>query len=156
MSTHSRKTSIRKYSAPRTGHERAHRHGARESCNSSRFAQSRNRRRAKIPERIARRPEARQWSPDELLTLPEAIALLWAKGPVTVSTLRTAIRHGDLGHARIAGKIFTTRTALEELAACVKRLPGKPAAAAHAGRQPDALADYLAALIRPSTGAGEP
>jgi len=156
MTTRRRRRSIRKYSAPRTGAERGHRREARGSCLSSRTGQSQNGRRAKIPERIARRPDARQWSSDELLTLHEAVALLWPTGPVTVSSLRTAIRHGDLGHARIAGKIFTTPAALAELAACVKRQPDKPAAAAPAGRQPDALADYLAALLRPGIGAGGP
>lgn len=52
------------------------------------------------------------------MALHEAAALMFPLGPLTVSSLRTAISDGRLGHARIAGKIFTTRAALAAMAAC--------------------------------------
>jgi hypothetical protein len=51
------------------------------------------------------------------LALHEAVALLWPRGPVSVSTLRTAIAAGELAHARIAGRIYTTRAAIAAMAA---------------------------------------
>ncbi|MDE5465945.1 hypothetical protein [Bradyrhizobium sp. CSS354] len=50
--------------------------------------------------------------------LHEAVALLWPRGPLTLSSLRTAIANGDLGHARIAGRIYTTRAALAAMSEC--------------------------------------
>jgi hypothetical protein len=67
---------------------------------------------------VARRPDPAEWSEDELMALHEAVALMFPLGPLTVSSLRTAVSDGRLGHARIAGKIFTTRAALAAMAAC--------------------------------------
>jgi hypothetical protein len=89
---------------------------------------------------VALRPDPAQWSDDELLALHEAVALIWPQGPVTVSSLRTAIAAGDLAHARIAGRIYTTRAALKALAAC--RTPD----AAISGARPDWEA-HLATLL---------
>jgi hypothetical protein len=75
-------------------------------------------RRRKTPERVARRPDPDEWSADELMALHEAVALLWPRGPLTVSSLRTAIARGELAFARIAGRIYTTRDALAAMAAC--------------------------------------
>jgi hypothetical protein len=50
--------------------------------------------------------------------LHEAVALIWPRGPVTVSSLRTAIAAGELAHARIGNRIYTTRAALAAMAAC--------------------------------------
>jgi hypothetical protein len=85
-----------------------------------------------IPERVARRPDPVQWSEHELLALHEAVPLLWPGGPVTVSSLRTAIAAGDLAHARIAGRIFTTRAALSAMAACRRTAAADGGAAAPA------------------------
>lgn len=65
--------------------------------------------------RITERPAPEEWGEDELLTLPEAAALLWPSGPLTTATLRTAARRGQLKIAVIAGKHFTSRRALSEL-----------------------------------------
>ena len=46
------------------------------------------------PPRVAERPDPRDWDDYELLTLPEAAGLFWPRGPLTVATLRTAIRDG--------------------------------------------------------------
>jgi hypothetical protein len=77
-------------------------------------------RRSETLRRVERRPDPADWSADELLALHEAVALQWPDGPVTVSTLRTAIAKGQLGYARIAGRIYTTRGALEAMAECRK------------------------------------
>ena len=52
------------------------------------------------------------------MALHEAVALMFPLGPLTVSSLRTAIANGRLGHARIAGRIYTTRAALAAMAEC--------------------------------------
>lgn len=73
------------------------------------------------PIRVTRRPDPRAWDPDEVMTLPEAAALLWPDGVVTVSTLRTAIRDGILVPVRIGRRVFVTRRLLAAL--------GRPACA---------------------------
>lgn len=67
------------------------------------------------PDRVGRRPDPRAWDPDEIMTLPEATALLWPDGVVTVSTLRTAIRDGVLIPVRIGRRVFVTRRLLAAL-----------------------------------------
>jgi len=74
--------------------------------------------RRETPERVERRPDPAQWSEHELLALHEAVALLWPDGPVTVSSLRTAIAKGELAYVRLAGRIYTTRAACAAMAAC--------------------------------------
>jgi hypothetical protein len=54
---------------------------------------------------------------DELMTLQEAVDLHWPDGPLTVPTLRTAIRDGQLAVCEIAGKFFLTRRLLLGLSA---------------------------------------
>jgi hypothetical protein len=81
-------------------------------------------RRRTTPERVARRPDPDAWSADELMALHEAVALMWPAGPLTVSSLRTAIAHGDLACARIAGRIYTTRAALAAMTACRRTSDG--------------------------------
>jgi hypothetical protein len=96
------------WAAPDTG--RPSRHGLRDGLD----AKSRR----AMPERVARRPDPDEWSVDELLALHEACALLWPSGPVTVSSLRTAIARGELAYVRIAGRLYTTRAALAAMAMC--------------------------------------
>lgn len=78
----------------------------------------RPRRTTRVPARVVARPSPDQWKEDELLTLPEAAALLWPDGPLTVSSLRTALRDGKLQVVVVAGKILTTRAALREMGTC--------------------------------------
>lgn len=49
--------------------------------------------------RIAQRPRPELWDPDELMTLAEAAAVFFPDGPFSLSSLRTAIRDGDLAIA---------------------------------------------------------
>jgi len=65
--------------------------------------------------RIAARPNPRDWDPDDLLTLPEAVALFWPDGPLTVASLRTAIRDGRLAVTVIARKFFVTPSAVRAM-----------------------------------------
>jgi hypothetical protein len=83
------------------------------------------------PARIASRPNPSQWGREELLTLDEAAALCWPEGPITVRTLRTAVRDGVLGVAWIAGKVFTSLEALEDMSRC-RTKPAPPEAATEA------------------------
>jgi hypothetical protein len=50
--------------------------------------------------------------------LPEAAALMWPNGPLTVSSLRTAVRDGQLQVVVVAGKILTNRAALRKMGTC--------------------------------------
>jgi hypothetical protein len=68
-----------------------------------------------VPPRIVARPDPRDWDPDDLLTLPEAAALFWPSGPLTVSSLRTAIRDARLEVAVIARKHFVTPSAVRAM-----------------------------------------
>ena len=72
--------------------------------------------------RIRQRQNPEQWGMDELLTLPEAVAL-HPFGPYTVTLLRTAIRRSELAVAVIAGKHFTSRRHLADMTTCRKRNP---------------------------------
>lgn len=86
-----------------------------------------------MPPRVAARPAPEQWSEDELLSLPEAAALLWPAGPLSTKSLRTAERDGQLAVVVIAGKMLTTRRALAEMGRCRLREVGtamQPPAAA--------------------------
>lgn len=74
-------------------------------------------RRSRVPPRIAARPETTLWSDDELLTLPEAAALFWPAGPITVHTLRTAARDRSLAITVVARKHFTTPLAIRRMGA---------------------------------------
>lgn len=42
------------------------------------------------------------------MTLAEAARLFWPGGPITVTTLRTAVRQGDLEVVVLARKLFVT------------------------------------------------
>lgn len=61
------------------------------------------------------------WSIDELMTLSEASLLFWPDGPLTVTSLRTAVRHGQLDIVEIAGKLLTTKSAIQRMSACGPR-----------------------------------
>lgn len=72
----------------------------------------------RLPKRIASRPNPEDWKEDELLTLPEAAALLWPEGPLTTHSLRVAVRDGVLAVAVVAGRHLTTRKAIAEMGTC--------------------------------------
>jgi hypothetical protein len=72
----------------------------------------------RLPLRVENRPSPDQWSDDELLTLDEAAHLFWPDGPLTTTSLRTAVRDRQLEVARIAGKILTCKAALRRMSAC--------------------------------------
>jgi hypothetical protein len=70
------------------------------------------------PDRVAKRPRPDDWQEDELLTLAEAAALFWPEGPLTTTSLRTAVRDRQLEVAVIAAKFFTTKTAIRRMSTC--------------------------------------
>jgi hypothetical protein len=102
------------------------------------------------PDRVLRRPDPAAWSETELLALHEAVALLWPRGPVTVSSLRTAISSGELACARIAGRIFTTRAALAAMTECRKAAT----ACGRSGSPDDTDWDARLATLLPRRGGG--
>ena len=55
------------------------------------------------------------WAEDDLMTLWEAVAVFWPDGPLTVASLRTEIRFGNLICERIAGKMLVTPRLLAEM-----------------------------------------
>lgn len=97
--------------------------------------------------RLQARPLPADWPEDEPMTLPEAVAVFWPDGPLTITSLRTAIRNGDLAFRKIAGKVFTTPRALKEMTA-VRRAdpPNAVAAGTEVHGAQDANAASAAAL----------
>lgn len=77
--------------------------------------------------RIAARPDPQSWDDDELMSLAEAAALFWPAGPLTLASLRTAVRDGQLAVARIAGKFLTSKSAIRDMSAC-SIVAGRPVA----------------------------
>lgn len=73
------------------------------------------------PPRVVMRRDPAQWSDVELMSLYEAAALFWPDGPLTVTSLRTAVRDGKLGVTEIAGKLLTTKAAIAEMSICSVR-----------------------------------
>lgn len=73
-----------------------------------------------VPPRIAKRPSPDDWANDELMTLPEAAKLFWPEpdGPLTTTSLRTAVRDRQLEVAIIAGKFLTTKAAVLKMSNC--------------------------------------
>ena len=69
-------------------------------------------------DRVASRPDPESWALDELMTLPEAARLFWPEGPLTVTSLRTAVRCGNLGVCVVAGRHLVTRRAILEMSEC--------------------------------------
>lgn len=82
------------------------------------------------PARVCARPDPSQWSDDELMTLSEAAALFWPMGPLTCTSLRTAVRDGKLEVAEIAGKLLTSKTSIRKMTQCTVREVGATAASA--------------------------
>lgn len=78
--------------------------------------------------RVAVRPDPKSWDMDELMTLKEAVDLHWPDGPLTIPTLRTAIRDGKLPVCSVAGKFFLTRRALLALSEAEMMKPTSPRA----------------------------
>jgi hypothetical protein len=74
-----------------------------------------------VPPRVLLRPHPSQWSDDELMSLPEAVALFWPKGPLTISSMRTAIRNCQLPYADIAGKFLINKSGIAALSVCRSR-----------------------------------
>lgn len=76
--------------------------------------------------RAGLRPHRDQWDLDEPMTLAEAAAVFFPDGPLTLSSLRTAVRDGDLAIARVAGKILTTPRAIREMTKpCRAEMPSR-------------------------------
>jgi hypothetical protein len=71
-----------------------------------------------IPFRVLQRPNPQQWTDVELMNLPEAAALFFPDGLLTVASLRTAIRDKQLAVAIIAGKYLTSKAAVTAMSAC--------------------------------------
>jgi hypothetical protein len=96
-------------------------------------------------DRVRARPDPALWADDELMTLVEAAALHWPNGPLTETSLRTAVRDGRLPISQIAGKFFMTKVALRALAVCE---PFRTAPSAQAPAIRGSNAGYLADLAQ--------
>ncbi|WP_271599410.1 hypothetical protein [Bradyrhizobium sp. CCBAU 45384] len=96
----------------------------------------------RLPARVALRPHPEQWSEEELMTLSEAAALYWPMGPLTCTSLRTAVRDGKLEVAEIAGKLLTNKISIRKMAQCVVRVDA--ATTTSAGHQPPAMSQAIA------------
>jgi hypothetical protein len=92
------------------------------------------------PERVRARPDPGQWGDDELMSLGEAAALFWPDGPLTTTSLRTAVRDRRLDVAEIAGKILTNKLAIGRMCVCGPRgEPNSSTPPQHEPLQPAAL-----------------
>ncbi|MCS3928989.1 hypothetical protein M2175_004020 [Bradyrhizobium elkanii] len=69
-------------------------------------------------QRVKIRPDPSQWDDDELMTLAEAAMLMWPNGPLTETSLRTAVRDRRLAISVVAGKFLVTKAALRALSLC--------------------------------------
>ena len=83
-----------------------------------------------LPPRVAMRPDPALWSGVELMMLEEAAALFWPCGPLTTTSLRTAVRDGKLEIVEIAGKILTNKDSIAKMSVCGVRAPSPAAAPA--------------------------
>jgi hypothetical protein len=95
----------------------------------------------KRPPRIEARPLPENWKADELLTLDEAAALFWPDGPLTVTSLRTAVRNGQLDVAEIAGKLFTTTAGIARMSVCKPRFATDTISADPPASEPQSVAE---------------
>src|SRR5712672_1295713 len=77
--------------------------------------------------RAKARPDPAQWSEDEVMTLIEAVEGFFPQGPLTVSSLRTAVDAGTLESAKVAGKNLTTPRAIRKLVkpSCLAAKPSR-------------------------------
>jgi hypothetical protein len=81
------------------------------------------------PARIEERPDPSAWGDDELLTLAEAAFLFWPAGPLSETSLRTAVRDRHLDVAEIAGKLLTSKSAIRRMSVCRPRAGQGPVVA---------------------------
>lgn len=95
--------------------------------------------------RVEKRPNPDDWRGDEPIMLREAVALFFPEGPLTISSFRAAIRRGELGFVKVAGKLFTTPDAVREMTRPFLQTQTAPATAPSLG-QP--IADGRAAQGR--------
>jgi hypothetical protein len=76
----------------------------------------------RLPHRVRSRPDPAMWSDTELMSLAEAAALFWPEGgPLTTTSLRTAVRDQILDVAEVAGKILTNKTSILKMSICGPR-----------------------------------
>ncbi len=64
---------------------------------------------------VLHRPDPDHWRPTELMTIPEAAALFYPEGPLTVTSLRTARRDGMLATTMVARRVMTTPDAMRAM-----------------------------------------
>jgi hypothetical protein len=107
------------------------------------------------PLRAAARPDPAMWSDHEPMTLYEAAAVFFPDGPLNVRSLRTAITKGQLAVSRVAGKIFTTPSAIRamttpriEAPTASRQMPGPP------GKPPVSVSPTQRALKEALAGGG--
>src|SRR5947209_13565255 len=61
------------------------------------------------------RPSLDEWRDEEPITLAEAAALFFPHGPLTIASFRRLEASGKLAVTRLAGKDFTTPSAVKEM-----------------------------------------
>ena len=82
--------------------------------------------------RVRARPRPELWDPDEPMTLHEAVAPMFPAGPISVWTLRTARRQGQLGTVTVAGRIYTSVEAVRAMTRPNQLGPSRDSGAARA------------------------
>jgi hypothetical protein len=73
----------------------------------------------KIPPRVAQRSDAGLWSPTEMMSLAEAAALFFPDGyPLSLNSLRTAVRDNQLAVVVIGNKFLTNKASIIAMTEC--------------------------------------
>ena len=62
--------------------------------------------------RLKKRPHAVDWDEDELISLAEAEALFFSRGPFNAIALRSAATRGELCATTVCGRLYTTPAAV--------------------------------------------
>jgi hypothetical protein len=71
-----------------------------------------------IPPRVMARPEPSQWQETELMSLPEAAALFWPDGLLSVANLRKLVASRRLAHVRLTRKVLTSKASIIRMSEC--------------------------------------
>jgi hypothetical protein len=101
-----------------------------------------------LPPRVALRPDPSDWSDGELMSLGEAAALFWPRGPISVSSLRNAAKVKQLEVVVIARKILTSKASIAKMSKCAP-MPGVGPAVVRNEPPPDPIRRTLGRMCRP-------
>ncbi|WP_210161788.1 hypothetical protein [Methylobacterium nodulans] len=90
------------------------------------------------------------------MTLAEAVAVFFPHGPMTLSSLRTAYRNGDLAVRHVAGKMLTTPRAIREMTKpCRAAKPSRHASTSASGPAVIPSGSFSTEALKSAQNAGQ-